>query len=112
MKRHILICLAVVAQFLTGLCFTAETHRTHQDASQAAVTNTSQSPSEPQLEAAAHQVMRNLVVFGVFALIGAVVVAGFAMYGAHRKFGVRGLIFVGVIIAFELVVMVRMLLLF
>jgi hypothetical protein len=48
----------------------------------------------------------------VLAIVGAVVVAGFALYGAYRKFGVPGALVVGVIIAFGVVALGGLLLTF
>ena len=109
MQKFFFTSLAVAALIIAGLCCAAETN---QVASDATITNTVQSPSDAELQAAAKQVMQKVMVFGVLALLGAVVVAGFALYGAYRKFGLKGLLVVGVIIAFGVVALGSLLLLF
>jgi uncharacterized membrane protein len=61
-------------------------------------TNLAPQPSDPQLQAEAKDVMRKVMIFGAIVLLGAVVVACFALYGAYRKFGVVGVIIVAVIL--------------
>ncbi len=56
--------------------------------------------------------MRAVIAFGVVALLGFLVVAGFALYGAYRKFGVPGAVVVGAIIAFGVFALGWLLLLF
>jgi len=108
MHKPLPFFLLLITLLLPALCFAAETNQ----AAGSTGTNTVLNPADPELQAAAKDVMRKIVVFGVFALIGAVVVAGFALYGAYRKFGVRGVIVVGVIIAFGVVALGSLLLLF
>lgn len=110
MRTFFFISLALVALFYTGLTYAAETNLVTSGGTTS--TNTVQSLSDSELQAAAQQVMRKIIVFGVLALTGGVVVAGFALYRAYRKFGVRGLIVVGVIIAFGVVALGSLLLLF
>src|SRR6478736_1317960 len=114
MQRFVLIIFAWAALFLTGESYAAETNQvaTNQVQSGATSTNAVRSPSDPELQAAARQVMQKIIIFGILALVGAVVVAGFAMYGAYRKFGVPGLVVVGIIVAFGVVALGGLLLLF
>jgi hypothetical protein len=105
MQKLLPISFILIGLFFSLPCPAAETNTT-------ATTNTVQSPSDAELQAAAKDVMRRIVIFGVFAFVGAVVVGGFALYGAYRKFGVPGLIVVGVIIAFGVVALGSLLLLF
>jgi hypothetical protein len=108
MHKTLLVTFILITLLLPALCSAADTNQVAAGTN----TNTVLNPSDPELQAAAKDVMRKVVVFGVFALIGAVLVAGFALYGAYRKFGVRGLIVVGIIIAFGVVVLGSLLLLF
>jgi type IV secretory pathway VirB2 component (pilin) len=109
MQKLLQTALVFVGLSFVGLCCAAETN---QVGSGNTSTNTAQSPSDPELQAAAKQVMQKVLLVGVVAFLGAVVVAGFALYGAYRKFGVRGLFVVGVIIAFGIVALGSLLLLF
>src|SRR5690349_24402135 len=49
-------------------------------------TNTNQAlaPSDPALQARAREVWHKIIVLGVIVFIGAVGLAGFALYGAYR----------------------------
>ena len=104
MQKFVLIILAAIVLFLAGQSHAAETNQvtTNQVQSAATSTNAVRSPSDPELQAAARQVMQKIVIFGILALGGAVVVAGFAMYGAYRKFGVPGLVVVGIIVVVDI----------
>jgi hypothetical protein len=111
MYRFILILLGVSGFCFTVPSFAQETNRveTNQVSSTNTNTNTTttstntnvaQRPSEAELQAAAQQVWHTIVVIGILALVGATVVAGFALYGAYRMFGVTGVVVTGVIITF------------
>jgi hypothetical protein len=56
--------------------------------------------------------MQRLVLFGLLAAFGGLVVVGFALYGAYRKFGVRGLVIVAIIVSFGIIALGRFLLSF
>jgi hypothetical protein len=114
MQKFILILLS-----LAGLCFALQTFaqdtnrvETNQVSSGVTGTNAVQRPSDAELQAAARQVWHKLIVFGILALVGALVVAAFALYGAYRKFGVTGAVVVGIIIAFGVFALGGLLLIF
>jgi hypothetical protein len=54
--------------------------------------------SDAELQAQAKQVLWMVLGFWIVALVGALVVAGFAVYGAYKKFGARGVAVVVVIL--------------
>jgi hypothetical protein len=114
MQKFILILLS-----LAGLCFAVQTFardtnraETNQVSGGVTSTNAAPQPSDAELQVAARQVWHKLIVFGILALVGAVVVAGFALYGAYRKFGVAGAVVVGIIIAFGVFALGGLLLIF
>jgi hypothetical protein len=102
MQKLILILLSAIGLCLAVPTFAQDTNRigTNQVPSGVTSTNTVGQPSDAELQAVARQVWHKLIVVGILALVGAVVVAGFALYGAYRKFGVTGVVVVGIIIAF------------
>ena len=101
MQKFILILLSFVLLYFAVPSFAADTNQvaTNQVSSTTS-TNLAARPSDAELQAAAKSVLNKIIVFGIVALIGAVVVAGFALYGAYRKFDVMGAVVVGVILAF------------
>ena len=114
MQKLFLIFLSLV-----GLCFAIQTFAedtnqvvTNQTPSSVASTNAVARPSDAELQAAAREVMHKIIVFGIVALVGALVVAGFALYGAYRKFGITGVVVVSVILVFGFFVFCGFLLLF
>jgi hypothetical protein len=114
MQKFILILFSFAGLCFATQSFAADTNHvaTNQMSSSVAGTNTAQRPSDAELQAAAQQVWHKLIIFGVLALAGAVVVAGFALYGAYRKYGVRGAVVVGGVIAFGAVALGALLLIF
>jgi hypothetical protein len=102
MQKLMFILLTLAGLFFAAPTSAADTNQVapNQVSSSVTGTNAMQRPSDAELQAAAQQVWHKLIVFGVLALVGAVVVAGFALYGAYRKFGVPGVLVVGAIIAF------------
>jgi hypothetical protein len=114
MDRHAMQKLTLILFFLLGFCGPSAAYcaNTNQPPSSLAGTNTVPSYSDAEMQQAAQQVWRKLIVFGVLALAGGVVVAGFAFYGAYRKFGVPGMIVVGVIVALGVLALSSLLLLF
>jgi len=114
MQKFLLILFS-----LAGLCFANQTFAedtnqvvTNQMTGSVASTNAVPRPPDAELQAAARDVMHKIVVFGIVALVGGLVVAGFALYGAYRKFGVPGVIVVSIILAFGVFVLGGFLLLF
>ena len=105
MKMFLLISLILLGSFLSVPCAAAETNSP-------VTTNAVPSLSDEELQAAARDVMNRIVIFGVIAILGALVVAGFALYGAYRKFGARGVILVAVLLAFGFVALGSLLTLF
>ena len=114
MQKFILILLSVAGLCFAVPAFAQDTNRveTNQVSSGVTSTNIVGQPSDAELQAAARQVWHKLIVVGTLALVGAVVVAGFALYGAYRKFGVTGVVVVGIIIAFGVVALGGLLLTF
>ena len=114
MEKLTFIFLSCVGLLLAAPGFAAETNQvaTNQAPSKVAGTNSMPRPSDAELQATAQQVWHKVIIFGVLAFVGVVVVASFALYGAYRKFGVRGLLVVGAIIAFGIFVLGTLLLIF
>ncbi len=111
MQKFTLIFLGFVLLYLAVPSFAADTNQvTTNQVNGATSTNSAARPSDAELQAAARGVMLKIVVFGIVALIGAVAVAGFALYGAYRKFGVVGAVVVGAILAFGIFVILGFLL--
>jgi hypothetical protein len=102
MQKLMLIVLTFAGLLFAAPSFAADTNQvaTNQVSGTVTGTNAIQRPSDAELQAAAQQVWHKLIILGVLALVGAVVVAGFALYGAYRKFGVAGALIVTAIIAF------------
>ena len=80
-----------VKSYLRNLVFAAETNGVVTNA----VGNISmnQNPAavtDPEQQAQAKNVLWMVLAFWIVALVGALVVAGFALYGAYKKFGGRG----------------------
>ena len=109
MKKFIIIFLCLSGLYLTVPAFGEETNHVQNGAT---ITNATQKYSDAELQAAAQQVWHKLIVFGVLALVGGAVVSGFACYGAYRKFGVKGVVVVCAIVAFGVIVLGGLLLLF
>jgi hypothetical protein len=114
MRNLLVITLALIALLCPAPIpsFAAEAATNH--IAERSDTNTNQVPSasDPALQARAREVWHKIIVFGVIAFLGAVVVAAFALYGAYRKFGMRGVFVVAVILAFGIFVLGGLLLLF
>jgi len=97
--------LIIVILTLAELCFATPIYAgdtnqaaTNQVQSSVTSTNSGQKYSDAELQAAAQQIWHKLILYGLLALIGGLVVAGFAFYGAYKAFGVKGVIGVGIII--------------
>jgi hypothetical protein len=114
MQKLMLIVLSLAGLLLAAPSFGADTNQVATNQVSGGFTGTNAVPrtSDAELQAAAQQVWHKLVVFGVLALLGAVVVAGFALYGAYRKFGVPGVLVLGAIIAFGVFALGGLLLIF
>jgi len=114
MQKFILLLFIMVGLFLGIPTFAQDTNRADTNRAPSSVTSTNivRQPSDPELQAAAQRVWHKLIVVGILALVGAVVVAGFALYGAYRKFGVTGVVVVGIIIAFGVLALSGLLLTF
>jgi small neutral amino acid transporter SnatA (MarC family) len=90
----------IILLLATGLHLTLNAAETNSLATNSVSTNsafTNSLPSEAELQTAAHGVLLKLAIFAIFALVGGLVVSGFAVYGAYRAFGVKGVIIIGII---------------
>src|ERR1043165_590005 len=105
MQKLILIFFSGICLCFVGQTFGSDSNQitTNQTSSAVVSTNATQRPSDAELQAAGQQVLHRVIVAGALAFVGAVAVAGFALYGAYRKFGIPGAIVVGVILAFGVV---------
>jgi hypothetical protein len=97
MQKLILVILTLAGLFFTVPAFASDTNQVQ---SSIIATNTMQKPSDAELQAEAHDIWLKLVLYAVLALLGGLVVSGFAFYGAYKAFGVKGVIGVGVCILF------------
>lgn len=105
MQKLVLISFILARLFLCIPSLAAETNNP-------AFTNVAQNPSDAELQKAAKDVMGRILIFGIVSFVGAVVVSGFALYGAYRKFGTRGAIFVAVLIGFGIIALGSLLTIF
>jgi hypothetical protein len=100
MQKFILFVLCVAGLYLAVLAYGADTNQaaTNQVQNSVTSTNAAQKYSDAELHFAAQEISHKLILYGLLALIGGLVVAGFAFYGAYKAFGVKGVIGVGIII--------------
>jgi len=105
MQKLVVVLLSVAGLCLAFWASAAETNpvETNQVSSGIAGTNAAHRPSDPELQAAAQEVWHKIILFGVLGLVGGIVVTGFAVYGAYRKFGIPGAIIVGIVVVFGVV---------
>ena len=105
MQKLVVVLLSVAGLCLAFRASATETNlvETNQVSSGIAGTNAAQRPSDPELQAAAQEVWHKIILFGVLGLVGGIVVTGFAVYGAYRKFGIPGAIIVGIVVVFGVV---------
>jgi hypothetical protein len=113
-QKFMLLVVGLAGLFFAVPTFAADTNQvtTNRVLNSVTDTNAMQRPSDAELQAAAQQVWHKLIVFGVLALVAAVVIAGFALYGAYRRFGMPGVLVVSAIIAFGVFVLGGLLLVF
>jgi hypothetical protein len=97
MHKFILMILAVAGLYLSVPMLAVDSN---QAQSSVAATNAVQKPSDADLRAAAHGIWLKLVLYAVLAFLGGLVVAGFAIYGAYKSLGVKGVIGVGIVVLF------------
>ncbi len=109
MPRLILILLCL-AGFYQGIPSFAAT--TNQVPDSVTTTNAAPNYSNAELQAAAKEVWHKLILFATLALLGGVIVTGFAIYGAYRKFGLIGVVVVCTIVAFGVIALGGLLLIF
>lgn len=119
MPKLSLAILLFAASFLTTIIQAADplqpaTNQLQNPSTNQPATNQPvlQSPNDPELQQAAQQVFRKIIIFGVIALIGALAVIAFALYGAYRKFGIPGVAVVIVIVTIGLFLFGNLLLAF
>lgn len=114
MQKFIVILFILAGLSSVVPAFAGDTNQvaTNQIAGSVTTTNLAPLPSDAELQTAARAVMHKIIVFGVVGLLGAIVVAAFALYGAYRKFGVVGAIVVSIILAFGAFVFCGFLLMF
>jgi hypothetical protein len=113
MRTFLLVLLFAIEMWFAvpALAENANLIATNQAPGAVARTNETTRPSDAELQTAAREVWHKIIVFAVAGLVGAVVVAGFACYGAYRKFGGTGVVIVGVIIALGVIALGGLLLL-
>lgn len=68
--------------------------------------------TEEELMEAAEGVLQKVLILGFIALIGAITIAGFALYGAYKMFGKQGIVVVIVILLFGLYLLGELLVFF
>jgi hypothetical protein len=83
----------------------AETNQVATNSASSTATNQVLAPnvSDAELQAQAKTVLHNVIIFGIVALVVALVVAGLALYGAYKKFGVIGAAVVALVLAIGVV---------
>jgi hypothetical protein len=83
-----------------NLVFAGETNGVVTNAVGIVSTNQNVAPnvSNTELQAQAKSVLWMVLAFWIVALVGAIVVAGFAVYSAYKKFGTAGVAVVVVIL--------------
>ena len=111
MNKAILIFLSLAALCCAAPTWSASPEGTNRIADSGAVSTNQVQPSDAELQTTARKVWHRLILFGLLAFLGSLVVAGFALYGAYHAFGMRGVVGVGIIVAFGIVVLCAALLL-
>jgi hypothetical protein len=91
----IILCLAAI--YFSAPLYGADTNQ-----AQTVATSTNGVPgyTDAELQSAAQQVWHKLIFYGILLLVGGISIAGFAVYGAYRAFGFKGVIGIGIIILF------------
>ena len=100
MQKLCLLLLAFVVLWGADVAMAVETNQVTTNTINSGATNQLVPPnmSDPELQAQAKDVLWMIIGFWIVALVGALVVAGFALYGAYKKFGGRGVAVVVVIL--------------
>ena len=100
MQKFILTILCLAGLYLAVPAYGADTNQvaTNQVQSSVTSTNAGQKYSDAELQDAAQHIWHKLILFGLLTVVGGLVVAGFAFYGAYKAFGVKGVIGIGIII--------------
>jgi hypothetical protein len=91
--------LAMALLLCGSFATAAETNLAGTNAVDGRPTNRNVAPNaSPELQAQAKGVLWMVLAFWIVALVGALVVAGFALYVAYKKFGARGVAVIVVIL--------------
>ena len=100
MRNLCSLFVAIAILLCGGFATAAETNQIATNTASGNATNRVVPPNvaDPELQAKAKGVLWMVLAFWVVALVGALVVAGFALYGAYKKFGRAGVAVVVVIL--------------
>ena len=108
MDRILVVIVAVGILILGNVIWAAETNVASTNVAATNATNgvaigstNSGAPpavSDAELQARAKEVLWMILGFWIVAILGALAVAGFALYGAYQKFGKSGMAVVAVIL--------------
>jgi hypothetical protein len=101
MQKLSIMMVALVIVVFGSLVFAAETNGVITNGVGIVSTNqnVAANVSNAELQTQAKSVLWMVLAFWIVALVGALVVAGFALYGAYKKFGAGGVaVVVGILI--------------
>lgn len=114
MQKLCLMFVAMAFLFCGGFAAAAEVNQivTYSESNTATNKIVPPNASDAEIQAHAKTVLYRVMIFGIVALVGALLLAGVAVYKAYKKFGVIGAVGVGLLLAIGVVMFCSFLLSF